>query len=95
MAEDNHKEGQPVRIEACGQTQPSAPTAGDPRQPARPHRRSRTRGLARRSRLKIILAGADDKLAQIDAAPQRQAATVQLGMPAFPGIIPHSVPADH
>ena len=44
--------------------------------------------------LKVSLAGADDKLAQIDAALQRQASTVQLGMPAFPDIVPHSVPAD-
>ena len=38
--------------------------------------------------LKVSLAGADDKLAQIDAALRRQATTVQLGMPAFPGTVP-------
>jgi hypothetical protein len=36
--------------------------------------------------LKVSLAGADDKLTQIDAALRRQATTVQLGMPAFPDI---------
>ena len=45
--------------------------------------------------LKVSLAGAEDKLAQIDAALQRQATTVQLGMPAFPGIVPHSILTDH
>jgi hypothetical protein len=40
--------------------------------------------------LKVSLAGADDKLAQIDTALRRQAITVQLGMPAFPGILPDS-----
>jgi hypothetical protein len=44
--------------------------------------------------LKVSLAGADDKLAQIDAALRRQATTVQLGMPAFPDTVPHPVPAD-
>jgi hypothetical protein len=38
--------------------------------------------------LKVSLAGADDKLTQIDAALRRQATTVQLGMPAFPAILP-------
>jgi hypothetical protein len=42
--------------------------------------------------LKVSLAGADDKLTQIDAALQRQATTVQLGMPAFHGILPASAP---
>ena len=37
--------------------------------------------------LKISLAGADDKLTQIDAALRRQATTVHLGIPAFPGIL--------
>jgi integrase len=36
--------------------------------------------------LKVSLAGADDKLAQIQASLRRRAATVQLGMPAFPDI---------
>jgi hypothetical protein len=45
--------------------------------------------------LKVSLAGADDKLTQIDAAPPRQTATVQLGMPAFPGIVPRSSTTDH
>ena len=40
--------------------------------------------------LKVSLAGADDKLTQIDTALRRQATTVQLGMPAFPGILPDS-----
>ena len=40
--------------------------------------------------LKVSLAGADDKLTQIDAALRRQTTTVQLGMPAFPGILPSS-----
>jgi hypothetical protein len=38
--------------------------------------------------LRVSLAGADDKLTQIDAALRRQATTVQLGRPAFPGILP-------
>ncbi len=37
--------------------------------------------------LKVSLAGADDKLAQIDAALRRQASAIQLGMPAFPDIV--------
>lgn len=37
--------------------------------------------------LKVSLAGTEDKLAQIDAALRRQASAIQLGMPAFPGII--------
>jgi hypothetical protein len=44
--------------------------------------------------LKVSLGGADDKPTQIDAALRRQATTVQLGMPAFPDILPGSVPAD-
>jgi hypothetical protein len=36
--------------------------------------------------LKISLAGAEDKLTQIDAARQRQAGAAQLGMPAFPEV---------
>ena len=44
--------------------------------------------------LKVSLAGADDKLAQIDAALRRPATTVRLGMPAFPGTVPHTAPTD-
>ena len=44
--------------------------------------------------LKVSLAGADDKLTQIDTALRRQAITVQLGMPAFPGILPGSPTPD-
>ncbi len=36
--------------------------------------------------LKVSLAGAEDKLAQITATLQRKADAVQLGMPAFPDI---------
>jgi hypothetical protein len=36
--------------------------------------------------LKVSLAGAEDKLAQIDATLQRQDQTVHLGLPAFPDI---------
>jgi hypothetical protein len=36
--------------------------------------------------LEVSLAGAIDKLAQVDAALQREADAVHLGMPAFPGI---------
>jgi len=42
--------------------------------------------------LKVSLACAEDKLAQIDAALQRQDQAVHLGMPAFPGIAGRSVP---
>ena len=45
--------------------------------------------------LKVSLVGADDKLTQIDAALRRQAATVQLGMPAFPDTVPRSATTDH
>ena len=41
--------------------------------------------------LKVSLAGTDDKLAQIDATLRRQAITVQLGTPAFPGIAGRTV----
>ena len=44
--------------------------------------------------LKVSLAGADDKLTQIGAAPPRQATTVQLGMPAFPAIVPSTSAPD-
>jgi hypothetical protein len=36
--------------------------------------------------LKVSLAGAEDKLAQVTASLQRKADAVQLGMPAFPDI---------
>ena len=45
--------------------------------------------------LKVSLAGTDDKLAQIDAALRRQPTTVQLGLPAFPDIVPHSAAPDY
>ncbi len=45
--------------------------------------------------LKVSLASTDDKLAQIDAALRRQATTVQLGIPAFPDIVPRSAPQDY
>jgi hypothetical protein len=43
--------------------------------------------------LKVSLAGTEDKLAQIDATLRRQVGAVQLGMPAFPDIAGHSIPA--
>jgi hypothetical protein len=42
--------------------------------------------------LKVSLAGAEDKLAQIDATLQRRDQAVHLGMPAFPAIAGRSVP---
>jgi hypothetical protein len=33
--------------------------------------------------LRVSLAGAEDKLAQVDALAERQSAAVQLGMPGF------------
>jgi len=42
--------------------------------------------------LKVSLAGAEDKLAQIDATLQRRDQAVHLGMPAFPDIAGRSVP---
>jgi len=42
--------------------------------------------------LKVSLAGAEDKLAQIDATLQRQDQAIHLGMPAFPDIAGRSVP---
>jgi hypothetical protein len=42
--------------------------------------------------LKVSLAGAEDKLAQITTALLRQEQAVQLGMPAFPDIAGRSVP---
>ena len=52
---------------------PTAPAGGDPGEPHRPHRRVRTRRLARRDRggLRVNLAGAEDKRAQIDARKAR------------------------
>jgi hypothetical protein len=44
--------------------------------------------------LKVSLAGTDDKLAQIDAALRRQATTVQLGIPALPGLAPRITAQD-
>ncbi len=38
--------------------------------------------------LKVSLAGTEDKLAQIDASLRRKATPVQLGIPAFPDIVP-------
>ena len=43
--------------------------------------------------LKVSLAGAEDKLAQVTASLQRKASAVQLGMPAFPDIAGRSSPA--
>jgi Phage integrase family len=42
--------------------------------------------------LKVSLAGAEDKLAQIDATRKRQASTVQLGMPTFTDLTGRSSP---
>jgi hypothetical protein len=42
--------------------------------------------------LRISLAGAEDKLAQIDTALRRREQAVHLGMPAFPEIASRSVP---
>ena len=42
--------------------------------------------------LKVSLAGAEDKLAQIDATLRRQDQATHLGMPAFPDIAGRSVP---
>jgi hypothetical protein len=39
--------------------------------------------------------GAGDKLTQIDAALRQRATAVQLGMPAFPGILPDGGTLDH
>ena len=72
----------PAMQHALARPRPAAPHRRDPRQPHRPHRRSRTRRLARRSRrTKISLAGADDKLAQIDRRSHR---TADLGIPTAP-----------
>jgi integrase len=42
--------------------------------------------------LQVSLAGAEDKLAQVNAALARKADAVQLGMPAFPDIAGRAVP---
>jgi integrase len=44
--------------------------------------------------LKVSLVGTEDKLTQIDAALRRQATKVQLGLPAFPDIVPRSTQPD-
>ncbi len=44
--------------------------------------------------LKVSLAGTEDKLAQIQAALRRQGEAVQLGLPAFPDIVPSSTAPD-
>ena len=43
--------------------------------------------------LQVSLAGAEDKLAQIDASLRRREQAVHLGMPAFPDIAGRSVPS--
>ncbi len=42
--------------------------------------------------LKVSLAGAEDKLAQLDATVQRRAATIQLGMPTFTDLAGRATP---
>jgi site-specific recombinase XerD len=42
--------------------------------------------------LKVSLAGAEDKLAQIDSTLQRQASTIQLGMPTFTDLAGRTTP---
>ena len=44
--------------------------------------------------LKVSLAGTEDKLTQIQAALRRQGEAVQLGLPAFPDIVPSSAAPD-
>ena len=45
--------------------------------------------------LQVSLAGAKDKLAQIDATLQQKAATTELGMPAFTSISGRILPLDN
>jgi hypothetical protein len=42
--------------------------------------------------LKVSLAGAEDKLAQIDATLRRRTTTIQLGMPAFTDLAGRTTP---
>jgi integrase-like protein len=44
--------------------------------------------------LKVSLAGTEDKLAQIQAALRREGEAVELGLPAFPDIVPSSAAQD-
>ena len=66
-------------------------TLARPRPP--PPRRQPEFWLGEIEGLKVSLAGTEDKLAQIAAAPQRQEQAVHLGMPAFPDIAGRTVPA--
>lgn len=76
----------PVRAPSAG-PRPAATAGGDQRQPAGPDRRGRTRGwLGEIEGLQVSLAGARDKLAQIDAEAARRSTAIHLGMPAFPQI---------
>ena len=60
------------------------PPGRDPRQPDRPHRRGRTqRWLGEVEGLKVSLAGAEAKLAQMDQIAARRGQAVDLGMPTF------------
>ena len=70
----------PLAAVAC----PAAAHRRDPRQPAdRIAEAEREGWLGEVEGLKVSLAGADDKLAQIDRCSQ-SAAAVTLGMPGFP-----------
>lgn len=73
---------------------PTGTARRDPRQPPRPHRRSRARRLAREVEgLQVSLAGAEEKLAQLDNLIARRNTTVNVGMPTFPGNVGRHVTA--
>ena len=83
----------PALPAAAPRPRPTPPAGRDPRQPARPHRRSPPQGwLGEVDGLQISLTGARQKLAQLDqiAATDRPAPT--SGCPAFPQIAGRSVP---
>jgi len=73
---------------------PAPPPGGDPGQlHDRIAEAEREGWLGEIEGLQVSLAGAEDKLAQIDTALRRREQAVHLGMPAFPDIAGRSVPS--
>ncbi|MGP3925958.1 hypothetical protein [Streptomyces sp. 8N616] len=66
---------------------PTGTARQHPRQPHRAHRLGEIEGL------QVSLAGAEEKLAQLDNFIACRKATVNLGMPAFPDIVGRHVTA--
>ena len=68
----------------CARPRRPTPPDRDPRQPHRPHHRGRIqRWLGEAEGLKVSLAGAEAKLAQMDQIAARRSQAVDLGIPTF------------